>query len=182
LPFTNLADQTREALLTLGEAVRAVPAPTVKRFPFKTQMLDPDKEPKDLTESVDDWILKGHRFIYFLQTDAESAVLEAVHARYSNAKSQELVGRAYARLNEPPKKYLYVGSSSSLGRRFREHLGYGARGTYALHLAHWSEGVNLNLELVVARYVPRVSGNIIGALEDQLWDALKPMFGRQGRR
>ena len=182
MPFANLAAHTHHALQTLSEAVRDVPKPVVTSIQFNTNILDPDNEPKDLTASVDKWVQKGHRFIYLLAVDAAPDVLPAVRDRFSNAKNHEFGGRAYARLNEPRTKQLYVGSSSSLGRRFREHLGYGARGTYALHLAHWSRDLHLTLQLTAARYPPSVREQLIGALEDQLWEILRPMFGRQGRR
>jgi hypothetical protein len=180
--FANLTENTHQALQRLSEAVRNIPAPKVEIIQFSTDRLDPDNEPIDLTASVDAWDLKGHRFIYFLTADAEDAALRTAYARYSDAKARELDGRAYARLNEPTSNQFYVGSSLSLGRRFREHLGYGSRRTYALHLAYWSLDLRLSLQLTVARYAPGVPETLIGALEDQLWVDLSPMFGRQGRR
>jgi hypothetical protein len=75
----------------------------------------------------------------------------------------------------------YVGSSRSLATRFRDHLGFGAKGTYALQLVHWAPPLSLQLEFVCARYAEDTPPEVIAVLEDTLWEARRPMFGRKGR-
>jgi hypothetical protein len=182
MTFTKLAAQTSATLEKLSAAVGAISLPTTFSLDFCSQILDPDSEPTDVTRAVDGWTKKGHRYIYYLTASIDSAQLQIVHRAYAEAKNHELDGRAFARLNEPPSQTFYVGSSASLGRRFREHLGYGARGTYALHLAQWARTLNLEMQLSAASYPAAVDENMIGVLEDELWERLKPMFGRKGRR
>jgi hypothetical protein len=179
--FADLREQSASALRSLSEAVLHVPSPELMSVSFNTRDIPPGSEPINLIGRIEAWVKKDHRFVYLLIAD-ENAGLNAVHQAFADAKTHERDGRAYARLNEKSSKYFYVGSSSALGRRFREHLGYGARGTYALHLAYWGQKLELDLTLVAARYGPNVSANLVGVLEDNLWDRLKPMFGRQGRR
>jgi hypothetical protein len=177
----RLATSTGRSLKKNAELVLKVAKPEVLRIDFYTSCLDPESEPYDLTRKVDEWVGRGSRFIYVLETDSEMMLTRARDI-FQGVKSHERDRRAYARLNDV-NKVLYVGSSSSLGRRFREHLGYGARGTYALHLSHWARNlIPMRLFFTAARYPPGVDSQLLGLMEDQLWDTLRPMFGRRGRR
>jgi hypothetical protein len=182
MPFTDLVKRTRLALSELSNQVGTIPSPELMQLRFNTGAFVPDNEPKPLTSEVDQWVKKECRFIYVLMANSAPEHLARIHDLYSDAKTRERGDRAYARLNSQPSTYIYVGSSASIGRRFREHLGYGARRTYALHLAFWAHDLPMDLELSAARYPPTASEALVGVLEDQLWDSLKPMFGRQGRR
>jgi len=177
----NLGRATCRTLKKNAERAVKVAKPEVMRISFQMRDLDPQVEPSHLTRKVDDWVTRGSRFIYILETDADILFLDSAQSAFARAKTCERGGRAYARLNNI-SKVLYVGSSSSLGRRFREHLGYGARGTYALHLSHWARSLFINISLVAARYPAEVDPEVLGLMEDQLWDTLEPMFGRRGRR
>ena len=73
-------------------------------------------------------------------------------------------------------------SSYNLLKRLKEHLGYGAKDTYALQLAHWAREMNLDIEVVCAEYPEGIGQEILQTLEDTLWETLKPMFGRKGQR
>jgi hypothetical protein len=66
--------------------------------------------------------------------------------------------------------------------RLKEHLGYGAKATFSLQLAHWTTGLDLELKFICARYRNSAQPDVFQALEDTLWDLLQPMFGRKGRR
>ena len=64
--------------------------------------------------------------------------------------------------------------------RFKGHLGYGAKGTFALQLAHWAQELNLELDFVCAEYPQEIPSEVLQALEDTLWNTLK--LGRRGQR
>jgi hypothetical protein len=96
------------------------------------------------------------------------------------AKARKTRWRAYPHLNAQ-RTCLYVGSSRSLATRLRDHLGFGPKGTYALQLLHWAPPLSLQLEFVCARYAEDTPTEVIAALEDTLWEARRPMFGRKGR-
>ncbi len=132
---------------------------------------------------------KKQPFIYYIrfQSDASIEEQEAAKAKFSEVKDTKKDGRAYARPTKELSRYWYVGSSWNIVRRFREHLGYGAQGTYALQLSSWARELSIPLKIVVWRYdvesyKDELRENVIGALEDALWTTLKPMFGRKGRR
>jgi hypothetical protein len=182
LYFENLGFNARTTLLRLAQEVGRVSPPEIESIQFRSSELHPEDEPYDLTRQVDKWLRREHKFIYYLETSANPDQISRAEIAFSEAKKHERDGRAFARFNQIGSN-LYVGSSSSLGRRFREHLGYGARGTYALHLSQWARDIDLPLRFVAARYpASSVTTELLGLLEDQLWDALSPMFGRKGRR
>ena len=91
-------------------------------------------------------------------------------------------GRALCKNNEKKDSdILYIGSSKNLRARFKQHLGDGPVGTYAMHMKHWINGINLKIEFTYHRF-SGFSNNALQALEDGLWDRLKPMFGKRGAK
>ena len=69
------------------------------------------------------------------------------------------------------------------GQRFKEHIGYGAKSTYALHLSHWAQDFPyLELTCHYAQYQEGTAQNLLQALEDALWEKKTPMFGRKGSK
>lgn len=88
---------------------------------------------------------------------------------------KQLKARSCSRQNSP-SQVMYVGSSiTNPSKRISEHLGKGHKATYALHLEHWFEG---KYRIKIKVYdVPR---EILQIIEDDLSDALKPAFGKQG--
>ena len=136
-------------------------------------------------KQVEGWMEgeEEYRFIYVIHCDASARKINDTRTKFSETKTAETDGRAYARFNPSHSSSCwYVGSSSDIACRFKEHLGYGARRTYALHLSSWALELKIPLEIVALRYSLSVQDDVIGALEDALWTALRPMFGRKGRR
>ena len=72
---------------------------------------------------------------------------------------------------------MYVGSSTTgVRKRIHQHLGDGHKDTSALHLKYWFSG---SYEISITLYEePRP---IIQLIEDDMWDALRPAFGKQGK-
>ncbi|WP_181298934.1 GIY-YIG nuclease family protein [Pseudomonas sp. Q2-TVG4-2] len=119
---------------------------------------------------------------YIYRIDAsEQVCAQLLHAAFSDAKEKRLGNRAYARLHQA-SRVLYVGSSRSLMTRLKQHLGFGPRGTYAMQVSHWLPPVEGELHIQAWRFASNVSGEVIQTVEDGLWAASSPMFGRQGAR
>tara|TARA_B100000315_G_scaffold246805_1_gene274618 strand:+ start:810 stop:1352 length:543 start_codon:yes stop_codon:yes gene_type:complete len=123
---------------------------------------------------------KGNRFIYILKASNKTDV-NRCYELYSIAKSKKVKNRAYARINQISNIF-YVGSSSSLGNRIKEHLGYGSKGTYALNLKYWVKDIPGGVNILIWRFSKKISQDVIQAIEDGLWAKYKPMFGRQGAK
>jgi hypothetical protein len=95
---------------------------------------------------------KGLPYIYALLI-SESNGLDAIRESFLTAKTKEKNGRAYARLNKETSYCFYVGSSYDFSKRYKEHIGYGAKATYALQLRHWAKDFpSLQLTLAYAEY------------------------------
>ena len=120
-------------------------------------------------------------YIYTLSLSDNSKVSN-VYESYKAAKNSLKAGRAYAKLNPGKTQYLYVGSSQNLVPRIKQHLGFGPKSTYAIHLCHWCEDLSLDIILNVFMFNNKTDKKILQAFEDVIWESLKPMFGRQGKK
>jgi len=150
-----------------------------KTFKFNTKILNPESPPPEIVNDILTWEKKQKSiFVYYLSLP-EDANTETIHKKITTAKRMKIGERAYPRINFP-SKYLYVGSSRDFAKRVKEHLGYGYIKTYAMNIAFWCNGLDLDTEIVCLRYNPQIKKGIIQALEDGLWDHFQPLLGRQG--
>jgi len=123
-----------------------------------------------------------YKYIYtFRLPDGYPA--DKVYHNYENAKSS-ISERAFARLNKANKNslYLYVGSSLGLVSRIKQHLGFGPKGTYAMQLYSWCKNLNIEITLNIYAFDSEISKNAFQAFEDGVWNYLKPLLGRQGKK
>lgn len=125
------------------------------------------------------WSTCEARYIY--QFSVEDDVCEELHGAFKEAKETRKNDRAYCRLN-PASALLYVGSSSDLVSRIKQHLGFGSKGTYAMQLCHWLPDIEGSLRIQAWRFSKEIDGTVVQAIEDGLWASTRPMFGRQGAR
>ena len=125
---------------------------------------------------------KQYKYIYtFCLQNTSHANM--VSNSYNTAKESKKAGRAYARLNKNfISPCLYVGSSKGLISRIKQHLGFGPKGTYAMHLYHWCKNLNLDITIDIYTFDKEVSKEAFQAFEDGAWSILKPMLGRQGKK
>lgn len=179
-PFDSLPSETQTAL---AEIMRRV----IDVFPRETRswMIDTAQLPErggDCTylKEVTAWAGDGKCFLYYIDGSEDPVEIAAVETAFSAARKEPTNGRALPRHNGGSACW-YVGSSQAIAKRFREHLGYGARQTYALHLRHWTPP-GVRVKFVCARYPRETPWAVLHALEDTLWETRRPMFGRQGRR
>jgi hypothetical protein len=186
--FDTLPALTRKNLHNLADKVAEVVPVEQKSWLIQTSEIS--LELKILNE-VQQWAGKGSKFLYYLQLIGQ-ADLDAIRKAYSSSRYRDRGTRAYARLikSKPsitltPEKLppcLYVGSSSNIYQRLKEHLGYGAKTTFSLQLAHWTQRLDLELNFTCAKYINSPQPEVFQALEDTLWGQLHPMFGRRGGR
>lgn len=178
--FKALSDLTRAHLLQLADRVTHAAPTDIRNMRVSTHQLDPAIEQEDLLDEASTWMRKDYRYLYYVQV-MNNPDLAKVESAFSNAKKAKKNGRVYPRFNNQ-SEFLYVGSSSNIFQRFKEHLGYGSRSTYSLQLAHWARDLNLALDFICARYGKDMDSDVIQAIEDELWNGLLPMFGRKGPR
>ena len=135
---------------------------------------------ESLIEAIRHWRIKDQKAAYFIEVDTRID-LSRIQLAFDAAKKKDKGSRAYCRLNDA-RHCLYVGRSDELPTRIWQHLGYGHGKTYALQLSHWAQPLRLCFELHCAQYPRDTEGDVLQAIEDQLWDEKKPMFGRRGPR
>lgn len=83
--------------------------------------------------------------------------------------------RACPKANQP-NEVMYVGSTTTgMMKRLKQHLGYGPKQTYALHLNQWYHGKYL---IKVLEY--EVAIEVLQLIEDSIAFTLNPAFGKRG--
>ncbi len=178
--FADLPGRTQERLRALADAVAGVVPRDVRSWRIDVASLPED--PGRLPALAEARAWAGRRpVIYYLDCSAASCDLAGIRAALQTARDSRPGERAYPRVNAPGPCF-YVGSSRAIAGRLKDHLGYGPRGTYALHLVHWARPLGLALDLVCAAYAQDTPAEVLQALEDMLWELRRPMFGRRGQK
>jgi hypothetical protein len=182
IDFKTLPDKVQDYLNNLSALVSNVVPIEIKTWRFNTEALEPASKIPDLIAEVALWADKNNVYLYTLRIITENYDIEKFNKSFSNAKKLKKDNLAYTRFNNKKSQYLYVGRSSNLSQRLREHMGYGAKGTYALHLAYWANAFNLEIEFQCAKYKAGLASDVYQVLEDTLWQEMSPMFGRKGSK
>lgn len=178
--FKSLPASAQASLRQLADAVGGVVPSRTNVWTLRTSDLKPGSADPTIVSEVKTWAGTDSAFLYYFMLTNEVALATAERA-YSDAKAREKNERAYARLIKVSRCF-YVGGSQNIPQRLKEHLGFGAKKTYALQLAYWAPPLKIELKFVCAQYSSHVNEDVLQALEDALWDRLTPMFGRRGRR
>jgi hypothetical protein len=179
--FSTLPVKAQTRLAQISESVSDVVPKETKSWIIQTYFLVEDGQKPAIINEVKEWFEKNCLYLYTFQITSKNVAPPAVFSVYSDAKKSKKGARAYARLNKE-SEWLYVGSSKIIYQRLKEHLGFGSKQTYALHLMHWARSLDLEIKFECAKYPPGTSKIALQALEDTLWEELLPMFGRQGVR
>lgn len=182
IDFKTLPDKAQNCLNKLSALVSGVIPLEIKTWRFNTRTLKPDSKIPDIINKVADWADKKNIYIYTLRIATKNCDTATFSKAFAEARKAEKNNRKYARCNNSNSKCLYVGSSLNLSNRLKEHLGYGAAGTYALHLAYWANPFNLEIEFQCAKYPTGFASDVYQILEDTLWKEMAPMFGRKGAK
>ena len=158
--------------------LRPIEMKTVK---FNTKILDAELNPPELVSEISTWEMVQKSIFVYSFSVAQNADLKIILNRITDAKKENLAQRAYPRINSP-SRYLYVGSSREIAKRIKEHLGFGYQNTYAMNLAFWCKGLDLDISILLMRFNFAIKKEVVQAFEDGLWDHLKSLLGRQGVR
>ena len=89
-----------------------------------------------------------------------------------------------SKYNKTHSSFLYVGSSTTdFYARLKNHFGTRGNRVYSLHLCKWDNDINYDLKLRTYTIENTKSLNtmhsIVELVEQQVWDELKPNFGKQ---
>lgn len=171
--------EAADELQELADQIKRVGAGENGSFEINLASLTDDRK-KLLRDELSTNLGASETAIYSISLpDADPAV---VHEALTAARDDKLDQRCYSRvlpLPHHPTAVLYVGSSRDLRKRLMEHLGYGAKKTYSLHLRFWAAEFG-KLRIDVRFYAPTTEKTVLCALEDHLAAKLVPLFGRRG--
>ena len=89
----------------------------------------------------------------------------------------------YSRINQDHNETntIYVGRSKAVRSRLRQHLGAQGQGVFSLHLQRWATRIDMDITIFLMSFT-NSDDLLVQAIEDGLWSALKPAFGRKGGR
>lgn len=91
----------------------------------------------------------------------------------------------HSRYNETDSSILYVGSTiNDFRKRLYDHLGIkNSVRTYSLHLSKWDNSIeySIRISLYEIKYLSNKipERGIVELIEQQIWDQLKPIFGKK---
>ena len=171
----NIFDQAKilqiRRLKEAQEKLEQFSVPTsLSRISFNTTELTTQTAIEQLAGPIP----KHGRFIYyFYSEDAQSIVDSFQNDPDPNYK------RSRFNTNHEISPHLYVGSSKSLQKRFKEHCGICNKATYALKFQNWIKDHPIQLEFHYCEILTD-DQEILQNLEDGLWLRLKPVFGKYG--
>ena len=175
----NAKAQWEVVAKTLGE----VQCPPITTLRIRFDALSSESL-KELLKSVPSGYAKADShtdYIYVIQiSDGATGLVGELQTQLQKEKRN---GTDYPRTNAAPQDglTLYVGRSRNLKKRLREHLGAGAPGVFALHLQRWAPSVKASIVISIMCFDAE-DELLIQAIEDGIWEALKPAFGRKGGR
>ena len=133
-------------------------------------------------------ITDGDHCVYVIELTDDLAI-QPLRKAVCQIKKEKISKFAFAQYNEsaPDSRYLYVGSSffskgrrDTLSTRLKQHLGFGNRNTYALHLRQWARDLPGSVKITALQYPGTVKREAILAIENCLADKCKPLLGRRG--
>lgn len=181
-PFAGLCgfaiaelDAAKSDLARIGD-----PEVTIEFAIDGRHVVEGDREVNDLLNAITTAIPKGSVTLYCIApSDAGEGADQVIRDFFTESKRK---GDGRSRNNQRLSNVLYVGTSRKMATRTKEHLGFCSRSTYGLKLSEWYPAADLPLRLTCSVFLPGTSGTVVAALEDALWERLKPMFGRKGAR
>lgn len=144
---------------------------TLSMFSFTMTKILTDDSLNELAKQL----FTSGRFIYFFKTNRPQEI-SSLFKKYSEIKGNNRLARHNGNDNST---ILYVGSSNSLQKRFKEHCGLASKSTYAIKFRDWLTDDNLEIEFHYFQ-LDNTDQDILQHIEDGLWKSMKPVLGKFG--
>jgi hypothetical protein len=120
---------------------------------------------------------KDTKCLYFFKTNEKH--FQIIKELFPKVETEEIAYSMFNEKNESIDSFLYVGSSSDMFKRFKEHCGIVSKGTYALRFNNWLEN-DIDIEFQCYYLVDSEEQAVLQNIEDGLWKLKKPLFGKLG--
>jgi len=138
----------------------------------------------ELLEDVPSGYRKSDRetdFVYVIRLCVPSQ--DDVARLWNQLDAARTLADDYCRVNRENENpgALYVGRSKKLKSRLTQHLGTEQRGVYSMHMQRWATVNNTEISIAYMKFEGK-EDLLVQAVEDGIWGALKPAFGRKGER
>ena len=133
---------------------------------------------KELQDEIENLGNKGFT-IYVITSENEVTLGEIEKEKRKSLDFKYAFPRVNKNHVTKDNKCLYVGSSLKISSRLKQHLGFIKvhDKTTALRLNNWLRGKRINIDLYEVN-----SQRGMELAEDSLWEELKPLLGRVGRK
>jgi len=159
----------------------------VKTFTFNSKEFRNPNDPKTLLSSIDRSEIPIVYVIHVKNLKIATKLIN-LFQRFSEenrtkTKNKDRIN--VSRFNQHISNILYVGSSTTDFRaRIKNHIGLGSGRVYSLHLSKWDCAVDYDLFIDVyiiksVRNSSIVERFVVEIIEQQIWDELKPSFGKK---
>ncbi|MCO4880266.1 hypothetical protein [Paraburkholderia caribensis] len=186
--FVKAIDETKKLLKTIGDQLTAIECPAVNSLCFNLRELSKEYIDKTLKScKVARKSEKSNDYIYIIrihEANKDESSRLCAQLKEDAAIQKELESKVgYSRINlaNAPSTTLYVGRSQNLTTRLRQHLGATSIKPYALHMQLWATNNDLEVMIDYMHFEDR-DNLLVQAIEDGLWESLKPVFGRKGSK
>lgn len=128
--------------------------------------------------------------IYVISVDSKSIAdnlitkfIEFWELNLKKTKNKDRVN--VSRYNDRTSKVLYVGSSTTnFKARIKNHFGVLGSRVYSLHLSKWDTDLEYTINIDILKVESKINSEIVDRfvveiIEQQLWEKLRPVFGKK---
>lgn len=181
--FSNAITSARQQLQVVDNALSSIVCPQVSELRINLSALSHDS----ICELLDD-VPSGYRksdqdtdYVYIIrQVQTDDSLIRSMWAQLDGARK---FADDYCRVNRDLTNptALYVGRSKKLKSRLTQHLGTEQKGVYSMHLQRWATVNTAEISISYMRFENQ-EDLLVQAVEDGIWAALKPAFGRKGEK
>lgn len=181
--FSDAIKSARAQLEQVQSALAGIACPQVETLQIHLQKLSHESI-GELLEEVPSGYRKTDRdtdYVYVIRLREPTE--ELLESLWSQLDAARKLADDYCRVNREHIKSgaLYVGRSKKLKGRLTQHLGTEQRGVYSMHMQRWATVNDAEISLSYMKF-EKQEDLLVQAVEDGIWAALKPAFGRKGER
>lgn len=181
--FSTAIASARQQLQFVQNALSTIGCPPVAELRINLATLSRDTI-LELLDDVPSGYQKADRYtdyVYVIrQVHDDETLITSMWAQLDDARK---LADDYCRINRELANpgALYVGRSKKLKSRLTQHLGMEQKGIYSMHLQRWATVNNAEISISYMRF-DNQDDLLIQAVEDGIWAALMPAFGRKGEK
>lgn len=183
---TEIVKQSEQFALTVAEQISKI---TLKPFMEISFHSSEFRDRSVLGEHLHKIPKNKHPLIYVMEVQSSKKIkilrehFESFHSE-NRQKTKNIDRVNLSKYNKTLTNILYVGSSTTdFKTRIKNHLGTEGGRVYSLHLSKWDNSLGYDLKIsayeVLSQSEDIVERFIVEILEQQIWDMLKPIFGKR---